>query len=553
MIGNPDATYGEPGVLPAAVDGRADHASPPWTPLDPFGHSAMRRLERHLVHGYRDETLSAMGDLSPGNHAAVLQPAEVPAVIAPAVAEPWPEPAAPKASLRRPQLAAERGDALPAAPIPGQELLVFLAQVSLLLVLAVAFGRLAARFGLPGVLGELAVGVFLGPSCLAHVLPAVSRWIFPAHGEQFHLLDAVAQIGVVLLVGVTGIHLDVGLVRRRWRAAAGVSTGGLVIPLGLGIVTGLFFAHSLIPAHTDRVVFALFLGVTMCVSAIPVIAKILIDMRLLHRDIGQLALTAGMVDDAFGWLMLSVVSALATTGLTAQNVIRSVAGLIGVVLVAGLIGRPVARLGFRAAARSANDELTVATAVATIVIFAAVTQALGLEAVFGAFVGGIVVGTALGSGRSRLAALRTIVVSVLAPIFFATAGLRMDLTSLWHPAVLTGGLLVLGVAILGKFAGAYLGSRASRLGHWEGLALGAALNARGVIEVVVAMVGLRLGVLSVPAYTTIVLVAIVTSAMAPPILRLTMARVEQTAEEELRGRTLLVPADPGQPVQSGQV
>ena len=429
---------------------------------------------------------------------------------------------------------------MPIAPIPAHELLILLVQITTLLALAVACGRLAARAGLPEVVGELAVGVLLGPSCLAHVLPMLSRWLFPAQAEQFHLLDAVGQLGVLLLVGITGVHIDMALVRRRGATAAGVSVGGLVIPLGLGIATGLFFTRSLIPAHTDRVVFALFLGVAMCVSAIPVIAKILMDMRLVHRDIGQLVLTAGVVDDAFGWVMLSVVSALATTGLTAGNVFVSVASLVGVVLVAGLLGRPIAGVLFRAAGRSADNGPTVVVAVATILVFATVTQALGLEAVFGAFIGGIVAGTALQAGRTRLTALRTVVVSALAPIFFATAGLRMDLTSLWHPAVLAAGLLILAVAILGKFAGAYLGARLSRLGHWEGLALGAGLNARGVIEVVVAMVGLRLGILSVPAYTIIVLVAIVTSLMAPPILRLTMARIEQTAEEELRGETHLL-------------
>jgi Kef-type K+ transport system membrane component KefB len=172
-----------------------------------------------------------------------------------------------------------------------------------------------------------------------------------------------------------------------------------------------------------------------------------------------------------------------------------------------------------------------------ILLGAVATHALGLEAVFGAFVGGILISSSIGAGRARLAPLRTVVVAVFAPVFFATAGLRMDLTSLWTPKLLAAGLLILAVAILGKFAGAYLGARVSRLNHWEGLALGAGLNARGVIEVVVAMVGLRLGILNVQAYTIVVLVAIVTSLMAPPILRLTMARIEQTAEEEIRERS----------------
>jgi len=135
---------------------------------------------------------------------------------------------------------------------------------------------------------------------------------------------------------------------------------------------------------------------------------------------------------------------------------------------------------------------------------------------------------------ARLAPLRTVVLWVLAPIFLASAGLRMDLTSLGDPDVLLSAVVILAVAILGKFVGAYIGARASGLNSWEGLALGAGMNARGVVEVVVAMVGLRLGVLQTSTFTIIVLVAIITSVMAPPLLRLAMERVEHTAEERLR-------------------
>lgn len=138
--------------------------------------------------------------------------------------------------------------------------------------------------------------------------------------------------------------------------------------------------------------------------------------------------------------------------------------------------------------------------------------------------------------------LRTLVISVLAPIFFATAGLRMDLTALARPAVLISAVAVLAVAVVGKFVGAYLGARASRLSHWEGLALGAGLNARGVIEVIVAMVGLRLGILNTAAYTIVVLIAIATSLMAPPTLRYAARRIEVTTEEREREKVLAVAA-----------
>lgn len=422
----------------------------------------------------------------------------------------------------------------PVAPIAAHPLLVFLLQIGLLLLLAVVLGRLAGRFGMPAVVGELFVGAVLGPSFLGWAAPGLEGWLFPSVPEQYHLLDAVGQIGVLLLVGLTGVHMDMGLVRRRGVTAAGVSIGGLVIPLGLGIGAGYLLPKKLVPDGTDITVFALFLGVALCVSAIPVIAKTLIDMKLLHRNIGQLTLTAGMIDDVFGWFMLSVVSAMAVNAVTTGTVLISLAYLVAIIAFTLTLGRPLVRGALRVAAKSDGPGLTVATAVVLLLLAAAGTQALGLEAVFGAFLCGILIGTAAKVDPAKLAPLRTVVLSGFAPIFFATAGLRMDLTSLIHPEVLLAGLAVLALAIAGKFIGAYAGARLSGLNTWEGLALGAGLNARGVIQVVVAMVGLRLGILSVEVYTIVILTSIVTSLMAAPILRFAMARVEQTAEEQVR-------------------
>jgi Kef-type K+ transport system membrane component KefB len=423
--------------------------------------------------------------------------------------------------------------AAPVAPISAHPFLLFLLQIGLLLGLAILLGRLAGRIGLPAIVGELTAGVLLGPSLLGWLAPGFTGWLLPAQAEQVHLLDALGQIGLLLLVGLTGIEMDLGMVRRRGRTAIQVSLAGLLIPLGLGIGLGFPLARVL-DVSGDTAVFVLFLGVAMCVSAIPVIAKTLMDMNLMHRDIAQLTLASGMVDDAVGWFLLSVVSAMAVGGLTGGHVTLALAYLILVVLVAVVIGRPLVRLVLRLSSGSA--EQTVAAATALIVLSAAGTHALGLEAVFGAFLCGMLIGSSGEFARVRTAALRTTVLAVLAPVFFATAGLRIDLRALAEPTVLGAGAAVLLTAIVGKFAGAYLGARLSRLTKWEALALGAGMNARGVIEVIVAMVGLRLGILNTATYTIIVLVAVVTSVMAPPLLRIAMKRIEVTPEEEARRR-----------------
>jgi Kef-type K+ transport system membrane component KefB len=340
-------------------------------------------------------------------------------------------------------------------------------------------------------------------------------------------------VGVLLLVGLTGAYLDLGLVRRRGGAAASISVAGVVVPLGLGIGLGFLLPGTLLGNPAHRGTFALFLGVAMGVSAIPVIAKTLLDMRLLHRNVGQLTLCAAMVDDIVGWLLLSVVSAMVVSGVSGPDLARSIAYLVGVLLLAWLL-RPAVRAALRRANATAENGTTIAMVVIMVFLGAAVTQALGLEAVFGAFVVGILISSTGVLDHAKLVALRTTVLAVLAPVFFATAGLRMDLTALADPKILLAGVGVLVTAIVGKLVGAYLGARISHVDHWEALAVGVGMNARGVIEVIIAMVGLRLGVLSPEVYTIIVLVAIATSVMAPPLLRLTMRRVEHTAEERLR-------------------
>ncbi len=188
----------------------------------------------------------------------------------------------------------------------------------------------------------------------------------------------------------------------------------------------------------------------------------------------------------------------------------------------------------RLAGRSTESGTSIMAAVVLVLLGAAVTQALHMEAVFGAFVAGILIGGKGAADPKRLAPLRTVVLAVLAPIFLATAGLRMDLTTLRSPKVLVAALAALAIAILGKFVGAYLGARTGRMGHWAAIAMGAGMNARGVVEIVVATVGLRLGVLNAASYTIIALIAIVTSLMATPLLRIAMSRVGQNAEEQLR-------------------
>lgn len=422
----------------------------------------------------------------------------------------------------------------PVVALPSNSLLLLLLQAGLLLLLALVLGQLAARFRLPAVVGELSAGILLGPTVFGHLMPGLFDRLLPASASQFHLLDAVGQFGLILLIGVTGMEVDLALARRRRATVASIATAGLLLPLGLGVGLGYLLPGSLVPESTGRLAFALFLGVALCVSAIPVIAKTLADMSLTHRNVGQLMLASAMVDDVVGWLLLSVVSAIAVGTSTVGGVLRSI-GLTGLIVgVTVLLARPLIRRVMDRATRRGDGSSEIATAVVIILLSAGTAQALHLEAMFGAFLAGVLIGIGAPRLPAGLAPLRQVVLAVLAPLFFATAGLRIDLAALWSPVVLGAALLVLGVAVIGKFSGAMLGALAGRLNRWEALAIGAGLNSRGVIQIVIATAGLRMGILSEATFTILILVAITTSVMAAPVLRIAMRHIEHTAEEHLR-------------------
>lgn len=421
---------------------------------------------------------------------------------------------------------------LPAESLPAPMLRVFLLQLVVLLVAALCLGMLARGLGLPALAGELCAGVLLGPTVLGQLAPGISGWLFPA-GVQTQVLDAVSQFGVVLLVSVTAARLDTEFLRRRAADVVRIGLGAFVVPLGAGAALGFALPEAFIPAGMPRGAVALFLGVVMGVTAIPVIAKTLADLNLLHRDVGQLILASAALDDTAGWLLLAVVSAAVAGGASGLAPWALALATVAMLGAAWALGGPLGRLGNWLAERSGSATAApTAYAVAITLLYAAGAASIGLEPVFGAFLAGVTVLRRL--DPTSLAGLNTVALWVLAPIFVAGIGLRVDLTALAEPLVAAcAGAAVL-VAVVSKLAGAYVGARASRMSHWQGVALGAGMNSRGMVEVIIALVGLRLGLLTTATFTIVVLIAVVTSLLAPPMLRLAARRIPDGEGESAR-------------------
>jgi Kef-type K+ transport system membrane component KefB len=429
------------------------------------------------------------------------------------------------------------------------QLLLFWLQVLALFAVARGLGWLVQRLGQPRVIGELAAGLALGPSVLGQVAPAVEAWLFPPDPVQSGLLTGLGWIGAFLLLIVTGLETDLALVRRMWRATAHVAIGSLVIPVVFGFGMGLSMPRVFLGEAASREVFALFMATALGISALPVIAKVLFELDLMRRNVAQVIVAAAMVNDVVGWVLLGVVAGFAHSGTV--EVGRLAVPLVGLALFIAFAFTAGARLAdalMREVRRRGTGTPGALTATLLVALCSgSLTHALGLEAVFGAFIAGIVLGNSRFQDHEVFSHLQTLTLAFFAPLFFAAAGLRADLRLLADPTIAAWGATVLVAASLSKFLGAYLGARVAGLPFREGLAVGAGLNARGAVEIVVATVGLSLGVLNSSSYTVVVLMAMATSMMAPPLLRALLRGWKGSPEERERlererrlGRNVLV-------------
>lgn len=435
-------------------------------------------------------------------------------------------------------------------PVGEHELLLLWIQLVVLLVTARSLGLLAQRFRQPRVVGELAAGVLVGPSIAGRLFPDLVGWLFPGDAVQSALLLSVAWLGILLLLLVTGFETDLDLLRRLGRPVVGLSLGSLVIPLGMGFALGWIMPPSLWGPGADRLSFAAFIAVALSISALPVIAKIMTEMGLMRRNVGQLTIAAGMINDLVGWMLLGVVVGLFSAGTVEVRGLLITLGSVVVFLVLGLtVGQRIVDQVLRRARGAGGFASALTATIAVMLVLGAITQAMGVEAVLGALVAGVVLGRSRYQRHDVRRSVEVLSSSIFAPIFFATAGLYVDFAVLLTPEGARWALIVLAVATVAKLAGSFAGGRLSGLTRMESLAAGIGLNARGAMEIVLATIGLSLGALNDASYAMIVLLAVATSMGAPPALRPVLRRLhaapeesERLAREDLLGSALIAGA-----------
>jgi Kef-type K+ transport system membrane component KefB len=408
------------------------------------------------------------------------------------------------------------------------QLLVLLIEVVVLFVAARLGGELAARIGIPLHVGELVAGIVLGPSLLGWLVPTAFETLFPAGAEHRSLLDLISWTGVILLVLIGGLEARLGVLARARGAVIGSWIGGFCLPFAAGFGLGMLFPDSLLPDAISRPVFALFIATAMAISAIPVIARILMDLDLLRTRVGSVIIASAVADDTIGWLVLSIVSGLAAGAVVTNDLVRVLLLTATFVILAFTVGSVAVRNAMRGSRRLRIPHANISVLFAITFLFAAVTQAIGVHLVLGVFVAALLLGRS-GEVEPRVSsALREVGMGFFVPFFFAYTGVKVDITMLQGDALVFTVLAVI-VACLGKIVGGGIGARLGGLPRWEALAVGFGLNARGAMELVIASIGLSIGILNDATYAMIVLIAGFTTVIAGPSLRWSMGRAGTSA------------------------
>ena len=413
---------------------------------------------------------------------------------------------------------------------------LLLLQIVILIVTGRLLGEVLERVGLPAVMGQLLAGVLLGPSVFGLLWQKGQHTVFPDMPEQRAMLDAVSQVGILLLLLLSGMETDLALVRRVRRTAASASIAGIAFPFAAGFLLGQIIPDSLLPDPEHRLVASLFLGTALSISSVKIVATVVRQMGFVRRNIGQIILASAIVDDTIGWIIIAITFGLAEHGTVDAWVLgRSVLGTLLFLGLSFTIGR---RLVFKVI-RLTNDYFVSEAAVTAAILvvmgtMALITHVIGVHTVLGAFVAGILVGQSPILTKAIDGQIRGITAGLFMPVFFGAAGLHSDLTILRDPRLLlfTGGMLL--IATVGKATGAFTGGWLGGLRPREAVALGAGMNARGSTEVIVATIGLSLGVLSQDLFTMIVTMAIITTLFMPPTLRWALRRLPLEGEEKKR-------------------
>ena len=394
---------------------------------------------------------------------------------------------------------------------------VFLS-IAIVLIVARLFGILAVKLGEPRVMGEVIAGLALGPSLLGALSPNLQATFFPS--DILPALGVVANLGLIFYMFLVGLEVDRGQLKGKVAQAAAISNASVAVPLLLGIAVALPL-YKLIGPDKKFVAFALFMGVAMSITAFPVLARILAERRMLKRPVGALAIACAAIDDVTAWFLIALATTIAVVRHGFGDVLKTIAeAAVYILIMVLIVRRIVARMA------TAFDEVGripgawFAGIIVGVLLSAYVTEEINIAFIFGAFVMGMVMPRHARLSEEITRRIDDFVVTLLLPVFFVYTGLRTNIGLLDRPELWLLTLLLIAVAILGKLAGAAIAARVAGYDWKASAVIGTLMNTRGLTELIVLNLALDVGAISNTLFAMLVIMAVVTTLMAGPLLKL---------------------------------
>ncbi|MET0291938.1 MAG: cation:proton antiporter [Steroidobacteraceae bacterium] len=392
-------------------------------------------------------------------------------------------------------------------------------QLLIIIVVSRLVSRLFVRLGQPAVVGEMAAGILLGPSLFGLLAPQAFAFVFPI--DSMGVLHILSQIGVCLFMFTVGMDVNVRHVRGRVQTAVAVSHASIVFPYLLGVLLAYFLFSSLAAPGTSFVPFALFFGISMSITAFPVLARILQDRGLAQTELGSTAITCAAIDDVTAWSILAFVVAVATATSLGGAALNLLLALTFVATMAFGVRRVLPRwIGAQRLAELEPSRATLATVACLVMACALSTELLGLHSLFGAFLAGMILPEEHDFRRKIGTRLESFSSVLLLPLFFTFTGLRTQIGLIGDLSGWMLCLLIIVVATVGKLGASAVAARISGMRWRESLQLGALMNTRGLMELIALNIGYEMGILSVRIFTLLVLMALVTTMLTGPLLTL---------------------------------
>jgi len=415
-------------------------------------------------------------------------------------------------------------------PVNAQlETVLFSVLVQLILIIAAArlVGFVFRRYlGQPQVCGEIAAGLLLGPSFLGGFSPALFQQVFPASVSP--IFSVLSQLGLILLMFLIGLEFDFGHLRSNGRAALSISLAGILLPFGLGLVVGRV-VHAELNLEVNRLGFCLFMAVALSITAIPILGRIMVEFNIQRTRLGCLTISAAAVDDAAGWILLALVSAIVRAQVDPRGILRTVLGTVAFGLAMVFVVRPLVRRWSRSVLRKGEGELSLGALAGILIcvfVSAAITNRIGIFSIFGGFLVGAILHDQEELRQAIFRRMRDFVTVFFLPIFFTYTGLRTDIGTM--QGTLLWGLcgLVLLAAFVGKFGGCSGAALLSGYSAREASLIGVMMNTRALMELIVINVGYDLGIIPQNVFFMLVFMAVVTTYMTAPLLRRLISRTE---------------------------